>query len=131
MLNWAKKVGLLCDNRNVKTTEQMYQRGDRTEMFAPITLAIEAQAKLTATPPDIDDWMFMDVRKVKTLEGSSESFPFPMVDLACYKHRLTRQYVCIDDRGQCWMKPETLSVNWVKITNGLAFDKASAVGVPA
>ena len=59
MLNWAKKVGLLCDNRNVKTTEQMYQRGDRTEMFAPITLAIEAQAKLTATPPDIDDWMFM------------------------------------------------------------------------
>ena len=103
----------------MKTDHEMYQQNDREAMFAPLVLAIETQRPLTQTPPDIDDWMFMETRDIPTFEDG-------IVRLACYKHYNTRNYVRIDETGQCWMKPTDMN-RWVRITNGLAFDQASSL----
>jgi hypothetical protein len=100
----------------MKTTQEMYRDGDRDAMFAPLALAIDKDN--SATKLDIEEWMFMSVVEVST---TTDGF----VQLAQYKHRLTRQYLHVDEFGQCWFKTLAPHHKWSRVTNGLAFDHAT------
>lgn len=99
----------------------MYQSGDRYAMFEPLIKAIALDK--SATPPEIDDWMFMGTQKVKSYDGMGGSELFLWLELADYKHRDSRLCVHIDDDGQCWM--QNSGSPWIRVTNGIAFDRAT------